>query len=59
MNLTQIYTELHDKQYDALVRVNYQFMSNYLTLFVSEWLASKKLSLGKFNRLTSRRELRG
>ncbi|WP_375753658.1 hypothetical protein [Vibrio sp. HN007] len=50
MKLTQVYMTLEELEYEPLVRARYQYVANYLTLFVSDWLKELKLDLGTFNR---------
>lgn len=42
---------INDVKYEPLLRAKYQFLANYITLFVSDWLKKLKLDLGLFNRI--------
>ncbi|MGR5287731.1 hypothetical protein ACP3V5_20605 [Vibrio maritimus] len=51
MKLAQVYMTLEDTKFEPLLRAKYQFVANYLTLFISDWLKERKLDLGLFNRI--------
>ncbi len=42
---------LETAKFEPLLRAKYQFLANYLTLFISDWLNKLKLDLGFFNRI--------
>jgi len=51
VNITAVYISLNSDSFEASTRSQYQFNSNYLTLFISDWLKKLKLNLGSFNRV--------
>lgn len=51
MKLAQVYMTLEEAKFEPLLRAKYQFVGNYLTLFISDWLKKLKLDLGFFNRI--------
>lgn len=54
MRLKQVYITLDKYKYEPLVQTEYQYFSNYLSLFISDWVFSKKMDLGLFNRIVFR-----
>ncbi len=51
MKITAVYISLDCDNVEASIRSQYQFLSNYLTLLISDWLKKFKLELGPFNRI--------
>ena len=51
MKITQVYIVLEQYSYEPIIRAKYQFLSNYLTLQISDWLKNLKLDFGLFNRI--------
>jgi hypothetical protein len=51
VKIIAVYISLDSKRFEAAVRSRYQFVSNYLTLFISDWIKKLKLDLGPFNRI--------
>ncbi|QKW58558.1 hypothetical protein [Stenotrophomonas sp. NA06056] len=50
MNVSAVYIDLEYYSYAVPLRVRYQLASNYLSLFISEWMKERGLDLGPFNR---------
>jgi hypothetical protein len=51
VKVSAVYIDLEQYSYPTKVRARYQLASNYLSLFISDWLNERKLDLGNFNRL--------
>lgn len=51
MKVTAVYIDLEYYSHPIPLRVRYQLASNYLSLFISEWINRRDLDLGSFNRL--------
>lgn len=51
MKVTAVYIDLEYYSYPIPLRVRYQLASNYLSLFISDWMKRRGLDLGPFNRL--------
>ncbi|HDS1074489.1 TPA: hypothetical protein QDZ65_001499 [Stenotrophomonas maltophilia] len=51
MKVTAVYIDLEYYSYSIPLRVRYQLASNYLSLFISDWMKGRGLDLGPFNRL--------
>ncbi|EVT69481.1 hypothetical protein X548_17685 [Stenotrophomonas maltophilia 5BA-I-2] len=50
MKVSAVYIDLEYYSYPIPLRVRYQLASNYLSLFISEWIKERGLDLGSFNR---------
>ncbi len=51
MKITQVYMTLEETKFEPLLQAKYQFVANYLTFFISDWVKMLKLDLGFFNRI--------
>ncbi|MDT3431103.1 hypothetical protein [Stenotrophomonas maltophilia] len=51
MKVTAVYIDLEYYSHPNPLRVRCQLASNYLSLFISEWINRRDLDLGSFNRL--------
>jgi len=50
MKLSQVAIQVHRQKIEPLGGVKYQNRSEYVSMFISNWLKAKKLQLGEFNR---------
>ncbi|WJI14956.1 hypothetical protein MWN52_15200 [Pseudoxanthomonas winnipegensis] len=50
MNVTAVYIDLEQYSHPTATRARYQLASNYLSLFISDWLQERELNLGRFDR---------
>lgn len=50
MKITGVYISLDCQKVNSKISTHYEFISNYLSLFISAWIKKLKLDLGKFNR---------
>lgn len=50
MEVSAVYVDLEYYGFPLRARVRYQLASNYLSLFISDWLKERRLDLGAFNR---------
>ncbi|SET72922.1 hypothetical protein [Stenotrophomonas indicatrix] len=51
MKVSAVYIDLECYSYPLPLRVRYQLASNYLSLFISDWIKERRLDLGPFIRL--------
>ena len=51
MKITSVHITLDCDLVKASTRSQYQIMSNYLTLFISDWIKKLKIEMGCFNRV--------
>jgi len=51
MKIAAVYITLDSTRFQAEVRSRYQLLSNYLSLFISDWIKSLGIDLGAFNRI--------
>lgn len=51
MKIIAVYISLDCDHVEASIRSQYQILSNYISLLISDWLKQFKLDLGMFNRL--------
>jgi hypothetical protein len=50
VKVTAVYIDLEQYSHPTATRARYQLASNYLSLFISDWLRERELSLGWFDR---------